>query len=352
MKTNEFRRILIIKLQHFGDVLLTTPLITSLKLNYPNVLIDILVYDGTDAMILKNDLVNNIYTIKRGAKKGVFAKFQTEKTLFKVLKKNDYDLVLTLSMQWRNAIYTKLLNPKMSIAFAHKKKNTWWKKCFSHTIKNDLYLKQHEVLNVLSILKPLNISKISTKVTMAYDNDDENKVNSLIEKKAFSEYIVIQPTARWAFKTWSTTSFADLIDKLLAKGENIVLTAGKSEQELLMVEEIINKCKNDKKTTALLTLAGALDITELAVVIKKAKLFIGVDSAPMHMAAALGTSCVVLFGPSNLKQWCPWDVEHSLIWAGDYISLPEVYDVDTDTKERYLNSIPVEDVFAKTLLYL
>lgn len=78
--------------------------------------------------------------------------------------------------------------------------------------------------------------------------------------------------------------------------------------------------------------------------IDRAKLFIGVDSAPMHMAAALQTPSVVLFGPSNLKQWHPWQAPHTLLWAGDYRPLPPPDDINTDTPERYLDAIPVTDV--------
>jgi heptosyltransferase-3 len=64
----------------------------------------------------------------------------------------------------------------------------------------------------------------------------------------------------------------------------------------------------------------------------------------MHMAAALKTPSVVLFGPSNRAQWAPWQAPHTLLWAGDYCSLPPPGAVDTDTPERYLAAIPVNDV--------
>lgn len=64
----------------------------------------------------------------------------------------------------------------------------------------------------------------------------------------------------------------------------------------------------------------------------------------MHMAAALQTPSVVLFGPSNLKQWHPWQAPHTLIWAGNYRPLPSPDDINTDTSERYLDAIPVADV--------
>jgi heptosyltransferase-3 len=153
--------------------------------------------------------------------------------------------------------------------------------------------------------------------------------------------VLIQPTASWGFNTWSTAGCSQLIDHLAARGETVVLTAGKAENEIAMVKEIIAGCDGGAK---IVNLAGQLTVTQLAVFIEKAKLFFGMDSLPRHMAAALKTPMVVLSGPSNLDHWRPWQAEHTLIWAGDYRPLPRVGDVDTNTGERYLYAIPAEDV--------
>ncbi len=67
--------------------------------------------------------------------------------------------------------------------------------------------------------------------------------------------------------------------------------------------------------TGVVSLAGQLTLRQLASLIDHARLFIGVDSVPMHMAAALQTPCVALFGPSKLTFWSPWQVKGEVIWA-------------------------------------
>jgi heptosyltransferase-3 len=178
---------------------------------------------------------------------------------------------------------------------------------------------------------------------MAYRPADVERFTTLCRLNRLENYVLIQPTARWAFKTWSAAGFSQLIDHLIARGETVVLTAGKAENEIAMVGEIIAGCADGAR---IVNLAGQLNLTELAVFIEKAKFFVGADSAPMHMAAALNTPMVVLFGPSNLWQWRPWQAEYTLLWAGDYRSLPRVYQVDTNTNERYLYAIPAKDVIA------
>ncbi|MFR0521540.1 glycosyltransferase family 9 protein, partial [Klebsiella michiganensis] len=73
-----------------------------------------------------------------------------------------------------------------------------------------------------------------------------------------------------------------------------------------------------------------LTLRRLASVIDHARLFIGVDSVPMHMAAALGTPLVALFGPSKLTFWRPWQAQGEVIWAGDFGSIPDPDDIDTN----------------------
>jgi heptosyltransferase-3 len=73
-------------------------------------------------------------------------------------------------------------------------------------------------------------------------------------------------------------------------------------------------------------------------------LFIGVDSVPMHMAAALGVPLVALFGPTHVHIWRPWSEKAEVIHAAKYGPLIAPNDVNTATEERYLGNIPVEPV--------
>ena len=91
-----------------------------------------------------------------------------------------------------------------------------------------------------------------------------------------------------------------------------------------------------------LTLAGKTTFLQLASLIDNAVLYIGVDSAPMHMAAALGTPQVCLFGATNYQQWKPWSDKAVVIWAGNYHEMPSRNDLDRSKK--YLTWIPEQAV--------
>ncbi|MGK4443982.1 putative lipopolysaccharide heptosyltransferase III [Yersinia enterocolitica] len=337
------QRILVIKLRHFGDVLLTTPLLSTLKANYPQAKIDVLLYGGTQEMLRENTTVNHAFIVDRGLKHaGLTAQISGEKALFNALKAQHYDLILNLSDQWRAAAYCRLLKPGFSIGFHYPKRDTWlWRYCHSTLVDIPRAAERHTVLNNLDILEPLQLTDIITDVTMSYGPQDIERVKQLCQQRNISDYILIQPSARWKFKTWASESFSQLINHLTDQGETVLLTGGKDQAELDYIAEIIAGCAQPEQV---INLSGLLALPELAVLIDNAKLFIGVDSVAMHMAAALQTPAVVLFGPSNLNQWHPWQAPHTLLWAGHFRTLPHPNEIDTDTTDRYLNAIPVNEV--------
>lgn len=343
LQRNGALRILVIKLRHFGDVLLITPLLSTLKLNYPNALIDVLLYGGTEAMLTANKTVYLTYTVDRELKhQSIKAQYRGEKALWNSLSYGHYDLIINLADQWRAALYCRFLKPAFSLGFCYAKRdNRAWRACHSLLVDATGQADQHTVVNNLSILAPLGLPAICQKVTMAYSQIDSDHVALLCRRQPLTDYVVIQPTARWAFKNWSTAAFGQLINHLIRRGERVVLTGGRSAMEFAVIQHILTGCEQPECVT---NLSGKLEMSELAAVIDRAKLFIGVDSAPMHMAAALQTPSVVLFGPSNLKQWHPWQAPYTLLWAGDYRALPSPDQIDTDTPERYLDAIPVKDV--------
>jgi heptosyltransferase-3 len=135
---------------------------------------------------------------------------------------------------------------------------------------------------------------------------------------------------------------AATITSLQKDGHTLLLTSGPDKNEKAMIENIRALCPAENVHS----LAGELSLPQLAALIDHAQLFIGVDSVPMHMAAALKTPCVALFGPSKITFWRPWQVIGEVIWAGNYGELPDPDKIDTNTKERYLDAIPVDAVVA------
>src|ERR1051325_201932 len=106
-------------------------------------------------------------------------------------------------------------------------------------------------------------------------------------------------------KRWSSDGFAAVATRLREQGFSVVLTCGPGEELLLQQVE--------KKTSAGLRLLPGLPVVELAELIRGAELYIGNDSGPMHLAAAVGTPVVAVWGSSDSRRWRPWSVEHRVV---------------------------------------
>ncbi len=122
------------------------------------------------------------------------------------------------------------------------------------------------------------------------------------------DWVHLHPASRWLFKAWTVAGYAELIDRLEARGQRVVITTGPDPREMALAAEIRACCR-----AAPVDLAGRLTLKELGALIARARLSICVDSVPMHLAAAVGTPVVALFGPSNEREWGPWRVPHRIV---------------------------------------
>lgn len=339
------QRILIVKLRHHGDMLLTTPVINTLRQNYPQAQIDVLLYKETQDMLASHPALSNVFVIDRQWKKqGTKAHLRHELNLIRQLKGQGYDLVVNLADQWRSAIIARLTGARIRLGFdLPKRRGFLWRHCHTHLVPVSDHARLHTVEQNLSLLQPLGLPTLSQQVTMSYPPQDWQTCEQLLRQQGITgDYIVVQPTSRWFFKCWSEEKMAATVSALQADGHRLVITSGPDTKEREMVERILARCPPQ----GVVSLAGQLTLRQLAALIDHAKLFIGVDSVPMHMAAALQTPCIALFGPSKLVFWRPWQVNGCVIWAGDFGTLPDPDAINTGTDERYLDLIPTDAVIA------
>ncbi|EMM0380330.1 lipopolysaccharide core heptosyltransferase RfaQ [Pluralibacter gergoviae] len=333
-----FRKILVIKMRFHGDMLLTTPVISTLKQNYPEARVDVLLYEDTMPILSENPEIHTLYGIKN-KKASAGEKVSNFLHLIKVLRKNKYDLIVNLADQWMVAILVRLLNVpvKLSQSFRHRQ-SAFWKNSFT-------LLAPLEGGNVvesnLSVLAPLRPKTLVARTTMSYPAAAQARVRGLLDDAGVGQrYVVIQPTARQIFKCWNNEKFSEVIDALHERGLQVVLTSGPGADDLACVNAIAGGCRRAPVTV----LAGKLTFPELGALIAGARLFIGVDSAPAHIAAAVDTPLVSLFGATDHRFWRPWSQKMIQFWAGDYRPMPARE--QRDRNEMYLSAIPASDVIA------
>ncbi len=291
-------KILVVKFRNIGDVLLTTPLIKNLKLNYPNAKIDMVVNKGTEFMVELNPNINKIYTYDRINFKKM-SKIKRVMEEFRFLNGfKDYDMVINTTEGDRGTFIAKFSKAKIKIGYGLTK-NIILKNVFTHQLQRSPLLR-HIIENNLDALRVINKKIYTKKVEIFWDKDDKKKIDGL----GLDNYIHIHPISRWLFKCIKDELMANIIDFLEQNGKKVVITASPDKNELKKVESILSHCKSNP-----LNLSGELTLKEVAYLSSKASLFLGVDTAIMHMAAAVDTPVVAFFGPSGAFNWGPWDNE-------------------------------------------
>lgn len=312
---SKIRRVLVIKLQHLGDVLLTTPVFTVLKQRYPQLEIDALVFADTAPLLGDNEHISRIFTLQRASRKApgttIRQRLAEEYRLYRALQARRYDLIIALSDRWRAAWLTRLLRPVYSVAqtYPHKR-GAYWRKSFTH-----LYgvpaLPRHAVEIHLDALRRLGVypQGIEKKLRIAIASAAAEKIAELGAAKHLQagSYIVIHPVSRWMFKGWNIAGFAEVLQALTARGLKVALVSGPAQAEQDYARAVFANCGGDDNV---IDLSGQLTLQELTALIAGARCFMGLDSVAMHIAAAVGTPTVALFGPSDDKVWGPWMVAH------------------------------------------
>ena len=284
-------RFLIVQMMHHGDVLLTTAIVDALKYAWPNCRVDMLVYQGMHDVLVDNPDIHQIWTIDRAWKKlGWRQHWAKEIELANHIRAVQYDVVLNVSDRWRTAFLSAYSGATWRGNFAWSNRNHWlWRKLFNQLVQpagSDTHVVEH-MLRLLENL-PLPDKNYQAKVHMAVSEQSRNSFQQKLAAQGWQgeDYVLLHPASRWFFKCWDDDKTLALLQKLLDSGQNVVLTAAPDTREQAMLQDLQSGIRIHNYAQLWL-LNGILTLRELAVAIDQAKLFIGVDSVPMHMAAAL-----------------------------------------------------------------
>jgi len=306
---NDVKKILIIKLRHIGDVLLTVPTIRALKENFPDANISALVNKGTEEMLCDNPLLDEIIIYDRSIKGlPISQKIKGEINFISGLRKRKFDLTVDLTSGDRPALLSFLSGARYRIGNNPMAKGFLGKRLAYTHLSNVEQKRRHTVEYNLDIVREFGIDTKNKSIDFYFNKDDEQYIDNFLKRNKVSKKDIIvhvHPTSRWLFKTWNDKSMAEIIDYLqIKKKTRVIVTSSPEKKELDKAKKILELCKSNP-----LKLLGKTSLKQLGALSKRANLFFGVDSAPMHIAAAVNTPVIALFGPSGAFHWGPWDNE-------------------------------------------
>ncbi len=344
---SQLHRVLVTKLRHHGDVLLTAPVLSAVRHAAPHSEIDALVYADTAPMLAGHPAIAQLHTIDRNWKRqGMRAQAAGEWSLLGDLRARRYDLIIHLTTHPRGAWLSRLLKPRWSVA--PQRSGKFWAGSFSHQVPVSP-AKRHTVEANLDALRRVGLlpDEADKRLVMIPGADAQARIDSLLDAHRIKpgNFIHLHPASRWLFKCLPTGAVATLCGLLAERHWPIVITAAPDPREMAMVAAIADR--PEAKPARIIDLSGQLSLKELAALTAQARLFIGVDSAPMHIAAAMGTPTVALFGPSDEHLWGPWQVAHRLVSSARHPCRPCGLDGCGSSKvSECLTTLTVEQVLA------
>ncbi len=311
---SQINKILVVKMRHHGDVLLTSPVFSVLKQALPHALIDAYIYDDTLPMLEGLPSISSFILYERQWKNlPFFKKIKKEFSLLLSLRKKKYDLVINLTEGDRGALASLLCKSKYRVGFDPKGKGLLGKKkLYTHIVKQ-VDKPRHTVEKQLDALRCIGIFPQPVERDLSWHIPPSALLP--VEKKLRERelentpFVVIHAVSRWRFKCPPPEFMAKLILELRSLDKEVVLSSSPDPKEREMLEEILSHIP----TLRVHNLGGQTTLKELGALLLKAECLITVDSVPLHMASALKTPVVTLFGPTSELTWGPWMHPQSVV---------------------------------------
>jgi heptosyltransferase-3 len=293
---DNIKKILVIKLRHLGDVLLTGPVFSCLQKEFPGAEIDAYIYEEASPMLEGHPAIDRLLLYDRSWKRlGFFSRLRKEFSLLQKIRKGNYDLVINLTEGDRGVIAAVLSDAEIRVGFMPKGK--WLRNFLTHIVKSCSSLR-HTVERNLDALRRIGIFPAIEERELFLDVPKSAK-ESVKKRLGKEPFVLIHPTSRWRFKCWPVDKMRELIEKLLEQGKKVVLSSGPDRVEREMLEEI-------GRGLSVINLGGEISLKELGALIEASEVLICVDSVPFHMANALKKRVIALFGPTSEITWGPW----------------------------------------------
>ncbi|MGD0020835.1 MAG: lipopolysaccharide heptosyltransferase II [Smithellaceae bacterium] len=303
--------ILIVKLSAIGDVIHTLPSLAALRRLYPDAHITWVVEEAVADLVKNHPYLDTVLISRR---KSWFKDIQKGKilkplfnlsSLIKELRRRRYDLVIDFHGLFKSSIIVFLSKSKRKLGYDSLQELSGL--FLNEKIPEDMNI--HAVDRYLDFPRYLGAKTDNIEFILPPNDDAEVKVRLLMSKYKLNDkkFIAINPVAYWKTKLWDNEKFAHLADLVNNKLKiKVVFTGSKKES----IEGITSRM-----TTEGINLGGQTSLLDLAYFYKKAQMVITTDSGPMHLAAAVGTPVIALFGPTDPARTGPYGKEHAIITA-------------------------------------
>lgn len=302
-----YKNILIVKLSAIGDVIHALPVAHALKQTYPSARITWVVEKPAYDLLTNNPDIDEIIIFDKPKFKSFAGVLTNGYKFSRQLKALNFDLALDLQGLFKSAAISYLSGADKRLVYCNPRelsgkisKPIFGEHQHGHVVDRYLDVARYLGCKIDEVIFPMNIIEIEAQKATAIANHAGLSMEN--------PYVVLAPGTNWPSKCWPTTHFAKLADKLYDNNIIPVIIGGPNDQRL--AQEIISNTKVPP-----IDLTGKTSLKQLAYIIKQSKAFVGGDTGPMHLAVAVGSSVVTLFGPTDPKRNGPYGGNHKVLLA-------------------------------------
>lgn len=310
--------ILIIKLSAIGDVIHTLPALNAIRDQYPEAHITWLVEEAASDLVLGHQALDRV--LVSGRKKWIsdFKKGHRLKALqqvfqfVKTLRDTRYDIIIDFHALLKSGLFVFLARGKRKIGFGKGMQHMEHSYLFLNEKIPAVSMEIHALDRQLLLAEAIGARSRSVQYHIPVTDDDKARVDALLETmkvRPDRPIVAVNPVALWDTKLWFNDRFAHLSDRLIREyGVQIVFTGASADA--WTIHQIMDMM--DEKAV---DLAGCTSLKMLAALYEKARFVVSTDTGPMHLAAAMDTPVIAIFGPTAPWRTGPYGEQHRVVRA-------------------------------------
>jgi lipopolysaccharide heptosyltransferase I len=294
-------RILIVRLSAIGDVIHGMPLACALRQRFPRAFLAWVVEERAAELLQGHEALDELIVLPRGWLRRPRLVWQLRRRL----RSGRFDLVLEAQGLTKAAVAAWLSGAKRRIGFGGQ-----WGRELSPWLNTELVdaSDRHAVERNLALLEPLGIRGPAVRFQVPQRPADQEAAAAMLRQAGLDDaFALITVGAGWPSKLWPAQRFAAVAAQLGHAWSLPSLILWGNGEERRRAEEVVDGADGQARLAPKMTLA------QLAALARRARLFLGSDTGPLHLAAAVGTPCVGLYGPWPAEKHGPYGPQHVVV---------------------------------------
>jgi heptosyltransferase-1 len=336
-----YRNILIVKLSAIGDVIHALPVAQALKATFPQARLSWVVERAAFELVANHPYIDEVILFEKVRCRSLTGMARYLPVLLRGLRRRCFDLALDLQGLLKSGLIAYLSGAPERLVY-----------CNARELSDRLSRRicgpnqhGHIVEQYLDVVRALGGTVTAVDFGIRFSDAEVQSAQAILADHGWQgkPYIALIPGANWPNKRWPTGYFAQLAELLYQQGITSLITGG--PDDVALAEEI-----NNAANVPVLNLTGQTSLKQLAWVLQKARVTVGGDTGPMHLAVAVGTPTVALMGPTDINRNGPYGKGHQALVTAR--SCAGCWRRKCEQQLDCLAAVPVEEVYQAALKLL